>query len=140
MRDAADLRALADAGAAGALVATALHRGVTARADDRLDVRDERRRHVGAGRLLQPVPAGDPVELQHVVAQQVDARVVGAQRLGGRQAQALLLGAQLGRPARSAPRARFARQPAPTRSIAASTRPPTTNARRSRPAGSASCR
>ena len=37
-------------------------------ADDRLHVRDERRRHVGAGRLLQPAPAGDPVELEHVLA------------------------------------------------------------------------
>ena len=37
-------------------------------ADDRLHVRDERRRHVGAGRRLQPVPAGDPVELEHVLA------------------------------------------------------------------------
>ena len=66
--------------------------------------------------------------------QQVDARVVGAQRLGGLHAQALLLGAQLRRPRACAPRARFARHPAPTRSIAASTRPPTTNARRSRSA------
>ena len=112
-------------------------------ADDRLHVRDERRRHVGAGRLLQPVPAGDPVELQHVVApvggaQQVDARVVDAERLGGLQAQALLLGGQLAWPRAAAPRARFARQPGPTRSIAASTRPPTTNARRSRRRAAAS--
>jgi phosphoribosylformimino-5-aminoimidazole carboxamide ribotide isomerase len=71
--------------------------GRASSADDRLRVRDERSCHVGAGRVLQSVPTGDAVELEHVVAQQVDARVVGAQRLGRRHAHALLLDAQLGR-------------------------------------------
>ena len=42
------------------------------------------------------MPAGDPVELEHVVAEQVDARVVDAHRGGGLQAQAFLFGGQLG--------------------------------------------
>src|ERR1700754_3058113 len=71
-------------------------------ADQYLDVGDERRRHVDAGRRLKTVPAGDPVELEHVVApvrgaQEVDARVVDAERGGRVQAQALLLGGQLRR-------------------------------------------
>src|SRR5438477_7381888 len=62
----------------------------------RLHVLDERTRHVGAARLLQSAPAGDPVELQHVVAavrglQHVDPGVVDAQDLGRLHAQARLL-------------------------------------------------
>ena len=41
------------------------------------------------------MPAGDAVQLQHVVAQQIDACVVGAQRLGRLEAHALLLGAEV---------------------------------------------
>jgi hypothetical protein len=63
-------------------------------------VRDERRGHIGASGLLQPAPAGDAVELEHVVApvrgpQHVDPRVVDAEDLRRLQAQALLVEAQL---------------------------------------------
>ena len=115
-------------------------------ADQRLEVRDERRGHVGARGLLQPAPAGDPVELEHVVApvggpQQIDARVVDAERPRRPPGTGAPARRSAAWPARRAPRARFARQPEPTRSIAASTRPPTTSARRSRPScGSVSCR
>ena len=63
-------------------------------------MRDERGGHVGARGFLEPAPAGDPVELEHVVApvggpQHIDAGVVDAERVRSLQAQALLVGAQL---------------------------------------------
>ena len=146
-----DLRALADAGAAGALVATALHGGAIGADELRalvaaLEVLDERGRHVDPRRLLDAAPAGDAVDLEHVVApvggaQQVDAGVVGAERRRRPHAQ-LARGRSSSASARArAPRARFARQPVPTRSIAATTRSPTTSARTSTPScGSVSWR
>ena len=112
VRDLADLCALAEAGAAGALVATALHHGAIGRgelralrdpggrsADDRLELLCERGRHVDARRPLDALPAGDAVDLEHVVApvgsaHQVHAGVVGAQGGRGRHAQALLFGVE----------------------------------------------
>ena len=86
VRDAADLRALAEAGAAGALVATALHSGAIGRddcarwvtrgasPDDGLQMLRECRRHVDTRRALHALPAGDAVDLEHVVAPSVVRR------------------------------------------------------------------
>src|SRR4051794_25564322 len=57
-----------------------------------LEVRHQRRRHVDAGRRLDPVPPRDRVDLEHVVepvggAQEVDAGVVDTQRRGRPHAQ-----------------------------------------------------
>src|ERR671936_24466 len=51
-------------------------------AERALEVLDQRGGHVDPGRLLDPVPAGDAVDLEHIVApvsgaQEVDAGVVG---------------------------------------------------------------
>ena len=144
VRDAADLRALADAGAAGALVATALHSGRRDRSSGaggaRRALQRRARVRTSAAATSTPVASstpfqpGDAVDLDHVLApvgaaQQVDAGVVGPEHRGRAHAHLRPLVVERDRRARGR-RGRGSRaSPSPTRSIAATTRSPTTSAR-----------
>ena len=84
VRDAADLRALADAGAAGALVATALHPASSGVRDDASTCLTSAAATSAPVASCNPRQPGIPLSSSTYSPQQVDARVVGAQRLGGR--------------------------------------------------------